>query len=747
MQLYIAAPGGTVDNEPYFYTANATYTAALNNGSISGSILANSFTASKNFIYFVSGSVVHTKGNPYSPLINSLSTGSYTASWNQNSGSLAQFNIIKDQNVFVSGAAFVTASFTSSFYNNYAFNITASLTASANWPTSQSYLYPTMSITIPEAGVSIQSYQTASIITASFAASTNATYTITASAWANQIPQIKSTIVAVAGGGAGSTNQEPPQGSVGGSGGGGGAAYVFDNNFQIVPNVYYTFNIGSASKAGDSQLFGQDTSLIGSALTSSGFVPFTLKLQGGRTNSTLQGGATPYINGGDSGTGSLLIGTTTTLLNKNNGGTGSWNASGGGAGGGGASSFISGGASFASGPFQGIGGAGANGVSSSVFGYTAFFGAGGGGAGWDEAPRENYFGPGGTTGGGRGGNQGEGGFPGEPGTFYGAGGGGGNSEIGYGFGGVLMIQYEGKPLLTFSGTVITSTENGLTTHLINTGSGTFIYNFQPVPDPNLAEASNIETLVIAGGGAGTPDGGAGGGAGGWRYDSGTYINYNNTYTVVVGSGAIAAAAAGSGSNSYILNEQTGEKLLAFGGGNGNGNTGGSGGGGGRGFGPFGNITGSSPSDGPMQGTIGNSGTVSAGGSGGGASTSTSGIRGGGLGKYDLSFIPAKVCGGGMGSSAETDGSVEWGGGRNGAITGSNGEPFTGGGGGSAGTLQASDAGDGGSGKVQIKYIGYPIATGGTVVTALSGSSIYTLHTYTENGRFLPISGSRPCPTY
>jgi hypothetical protein len=755
MSLYIAAPGGTVDNAPYYYTANVSYSATLNNGSVSGSILANSFTASKNFIYFVSGSVVHKKGNQYSPLINSLSTGSYTASWNQNSGSLAQFNIIKDQNVFVSGAAFVTASYTSSFYNNYAFNITASLTASANWPTSQSYLYPTMSILIPEAGLSIQAYQTASIITASFAASTNATYTITASAFANQIPQLKSTIILSAPGGAGSDSFDiAGTGSIAGSGGGGGGTYLL-NNFQIVPNVYYTFNLGTASIEGDTIPSGQDASLIGSALTSSGFVAFALKLQGGRTNSTLiNSGSGKIINGGDCGSGSLLIGTTTTLLNKNNGGTGSWDPSNAGAGGGGASSFSNGTSSFNVGVSAGVGGAGANGVSSSIFGYSTLFGAGGGGAGWDNAPMENYFGPGGTTGGGRGGNQGAGGFGGQSATFYGAGGGGGNGA-GRGANGVLIIQYEGKPLLTFTGNTITSTDNGITTHLINTGSGTFIYNFQPVPDPNLAEASNIETLVIAGGGAGTADQGAGGGAGGWRYDSGTYINYNNTYTVVVGAGAVAGAGAQSGSNSYILNEQTGEKLLAFGGGSGNGNTGGSGGGGSRNGGGGGAITGSGVSGYTDQGYVGGSGGTNRPGGGGGGAASV-GIDGGtgpanpstgGTGRYDLSFTPAPYGGGGNGAGNASTASLFWGGGQQGPITGSSGVPNTGGGGGASGALGSTTPGSGGSGKVQIKYIGYPIATGGTVVTALSGSSIYTLHTYTTNGRFLPISGSRPCPTY
>lgn len=734
-------------------------------------IITASFAASQNQPYNITASVIFNKGNINNPLVKVLPTGSQTSSWNNNTYPIAELDIIKDANVFISASILKTPALTSSFQYDYAFNITASLTASANWPTSQSYLYPTMSITIPEAGVSIQSYTTSSVITASFAANQFTPYTITGSAWANMIPKINSTILGVAPGAGGQQNYPAPN-QLGGSGGGAGKAYEIDN-FELVPNRYYSYNVGTASLVSSGLIGrqGQDISLSGFGFSGSDIVSMSLKLQGGRSGSLVGTVNVPnsYTLGGDGGSGSYVLGASTTLLTKANGGTGSWNATYGGNGAGGGGSDTNGGNPTAAGnpsiPNT-KGGTGGNGLSSTILGTTYLFGAGGGGAGADTTPAEVFQGAGGTTGGGRGGNN-TARFGGANGAFYGAGGGGGENageNSGYGSNGVLLIQYEGKPKLTFSGPVVTvTTMEGVTTHYINSGSGNFIYNYEPIPDPNLGETFFAETLILGGGGAGAVDIGGGGGAGGYLLNNATYINYDNTYTINVGAGSPSYYTSPqpwggkiSGSNSFIRNNTTNLDFIGFGGGNGSGNIGGSGGGGSQ----FGNAGGGTT--GSNQGNVGgDSGpsNYSGGGGGGGALTTgsignnslseTSGM--GGLGKFNLFFTASAVAGGGNGVGSGATGSLFYGGGQFGTVTGSNGLPNTGGGGGALsgtrGELNNNDSGAGGSGLVQIRYVGNPIATGGEITQGYISGSIYTLHTFRSSSQFIPISGSRPVPTY
>ena len=771
MSLYIAAPGGTVENLPYYFTGVVTCSAAEGNiTAASSSIISNEFTSSKNFIYFVSASIIHHKGNEYNPLVSYLATGSQTASWNNNTYPLAELDIIKDENVFISSSILKTPALSSSFQYDYNFGVTASLTASANWPTSQSYLYPTMSITIPEAGVSIQSYTTSSVITASFAANKNTPYTITGSAWANMIPKINSTIFGIAPGAGGQQNYPAPN-PLGGSGGGAGKAYQIDN-FELVPNRYYSYNVGTASLVPSGLIGreGQDISLSGFGFSGSDIVSMSLKLQGGRTGSLVGTVNVPnsFTRGGDGGSGSYVLGASTTLLSKKNGGTGSWNATYGGNGAGGGGSDTNGGNPTAAGnpsiPNT-KGGTGGNGLSSTILGTTYLFGAGGGGAGADINPAQDFQGAGGTTGGGRGANNTDR-FGGANGAFYGAGGGGGQNSgdnSGYGSNGVLIIQYEGKPKLTFTGNVITQTSmEGVTTHYINSGSGNFIYNYQPIPDPNLAETFFAETLILGGGGAGAVDIGGGGGAGGYLLNNATYINYDNTYTITVGAGSPSYYTSPqpwggkiSGSNSFIRNNTTNLDFVAYGGGNGAGNIGGSGGGASQFGNPGGGTTGSN------QGNVGgNSGPSNYAGGGGGGGALTTGSNGdgrvnnngmGGLGKFNLFFTASGVAGGGNGVGSGATGSLIYGGGQFGTVTGSNGLPNTGGGGGALsgtrGEFNNNDSGAGGSGLVQIRYIGNPIATGGEITQGYISGSIYTLHTFYSSSQFIPISGSRPVPTY
>ena len=117
---------------------------------------------------------------------------------------------------------------------------------------------------------------------------------------------------------------------------------------------------------------------------------------------------------------------------------------------------------------------------------------------------------------------------------------------------------------------------------------------------------------------------------------------------------------------------------------------------------------------------------------------------GGIGKYDLSFTPQKIGGGGSGGNAQSSASMDWGGGNGNQTTASaltDGDAFTGGGGGGIVWTAASQSlflsSKGGSGKVQIRYKGLPQATGGVITTGSLCDGVYTLHTFTASGTFTP----------
>jgi hypothetical protein len=125
------------------------------------------------------------KGNVYNGPINWLAKNESPSTTTENvNGFTSSFNIVKDRNVRLVNLQEVTGSTSSSFNNTYALNITSSLTASIINDTTGS---TTMSITIPEAGITTSSilFNSSSagieIITASFVASQNEPYNITAS--------------------------------------------------------------------------------------------------------------------------------------------------------------------------------------------------------------------------------------------------------------------------------------------------------------------------------------------------------------------------------------------------------------------------------------------------------------------------------------------------------------------------------------------------------------------------------------
>jgi hypothetical protein len=243
----------------------------------------------------------------------------------------------------------------------------------------------------------------------------------------------------------------------------------------------------------------------------------------------------------------------------------------------------------------------------------------------------------------------------------------------------------------------------------------------------LGVSNKVETLIVAGGGAGGNGpfdlqyGSGGGGAGGLIYTSGSIVTLG-TYNVIVGAGGIPSTVSftpgGNGGNSSF------NGLISLGGGggayeypasDGNGNNGGSGGGGtGPGSGSLGigglGLQPSQSGDSGLYGygnnaKSGNGGTGNGGGGGGAGVLPTSSVGGDGL---QFNFISASYyAGGGAGGAAGLGIAVSGGLGGGGYID-SNGVPYPGtngtGGGGAGVNAQISDNGEsGGSGIVMIKY--------------------------------------------
>lgn len=255
MSLFISAPGGNEYAPPFFFST--TVSGSEIEGTLaaaSGSILSASFTGSKNFIYYVSGSIRHWKGNAYNSPINwkAYSTGSVT-NGKTGSNNTVSFNITKEAGPVLVGPITLTgsANYFGTTYNDYAFNITASLTGSKDWYDDTYYVRTTMSLDIPEIAISLKSYATSSILSASFTASTNSPYNITASVSTSFTEPLQIQVYAVGGGGGGAYGGGSG-GSVIGIGSGGGAAQITSASFFIIPNLPVAVTIGSGGKGGTS---------------------------------------------------------------------------------------------------------------------------------------------------------------------------------------------------------------------------------------------------------------------------------------------------------------------------------------------------------------------------------------------------------------------------------------------------------------------------------------------------------------
>ena len=187
MSIYTA--GITYDpasvNQFYYNAISASAATIAINPSITGSIVTNNFSASEFYRFYVSGSIIHMKGNVWNPVVNWKTTNESPSTITGNvNGYTASFNIVKDVNVPLGYIKEVTSSFQSSFQYLYNMGVTSSLTASIQNNATGS---TTMSISIPEAGITTSSlyFNSASagvqIIRAAFTASNNNPYNVTAS--------------------------------------------------------------------------------------------------------------------------------------------------------------------------------------------------------------------------------------------------------------------------------------------------------------------------------------------------------------------------------------------------------------------------------------------------------------------------------------------------------------------------------------------------------------------------------------
>ena len=287
---------------------------------------------------------------------------------------------------------------------------------------------------------------------------------------------------------------------------------------------------------------------------------------------------------------------------------------------------------------------------------------------------------------------------------------------------------------------------------------------------------NVEYLVVGGGGGGGGgDVGAGGGAGGFRTNKtgsqsgggcaaeAPMVITDGTYTVVVGAGG------NGGNDSYGWASDGGDSsfngIISKGGGGAPGwraSDGRAGGSGSGSTGQGGNNPGSGESCQGYNGGTGlgagnypQGGGGGAGGSGENApSQNQAGAGGPGLPNPFQDSNIGQLSGGqrylagGGGGGVESNATVGNGGVGGGGIGGrqtpnldpGNGLPNTGGGGGGE---DNQTGGSGGSGVVILRYLGNPIATGGTITQ----SGGYTIHTFTQTGNsYLTVSSGSSSST-
>lgn len=261
----------------------------------SGSIIANNFTGSLTQIYYVTGSIIHTKGNVFNPAVNWLGKSPITGAVIPIMDITSSLIIVKDENVGLVDTAFVTESKSGSFQYEYALSVTASVSSSysylfdtASFP-SLLNLKTTMSLEIPEVNVAISSSATSSLLTASFYATTNTPYTITGSiAGTYVIPAFSASIVVVGAGGGGAAGGGGGGVTVFGGGGAGGAGAVYKFDTLIQPFSKYTVNaVGVSGSGGINATTGSPAVPTSASLGQNGGLTSLTWWVNGKTTSTL----------------------------------------------------------------------------------------------------------------------------------------------------------------------------------------------------------------------------------------------------------------------------------------------------------------------------------------------------------------------------------------------------------------------------------------------------------------------------
>jgi hypothetical protein len=325
-------------------------------------------------------------------------------------------------------------------------------------------------------------------------------------------------VLVVAGGGSGGR----------GYGGGGGAGgLIYNTSYPVTPGTTYPIVVGAGGASqptGGADIKGNNGSNSQfAAIVALGGGGGAAESDGFNGKSGGSGGGAGY--NGTSGGGAGVPGQGNKGGNGIGGGGHYPNAGGGGAGTAGFSPVA-----VTVGTYAGSGGGGLGFNISGTLTYYA--GGGGGGAGYDSGG--GYGGLGGLGGGGAGAGDGAAGGStsvGVAGTANTGGGGGGGNGSNYASGaggsGIVIVKYKRTPRQ------ISSVSNAAI--VVQKFSTT---NLWTVP----VGVTQVEALVVAGGGAGGYDRGGGGGAGGLSYSSALTVTPGSTYTIGVGAGGIGGTA-------------------------------------------------------------------------------------------------------------------------------------------------------------------------------------------------------------
>lgn len=285
------------------------------NPSTTQAVLTASFVATGNSERHVTASVINNKGNEANSDINWEVTSSRG---NLFLNSTASFQIEKDTSY--NKQTLVDINYgeqppqTGSFQNQWAFNMTASISASyVPYVSSSENTFLVTTLKVPQIGVTnLWSYSTASLITASWTAQTNVSdYDVTSSVQKYTTRPIEYAVIG--GGGNGGPGINLGGGNGGGAGGGAGA--VVTGSIKILKDVPYSVQVGLGGISGVRT--AQSSSLIGEVVPVAGLTPNAdaelkvisyITAPGGGVGGYAGGEQEQLINGG-SGGGQYATGT------------------------------------------------------------------------------------------------------------------------------------------------------------------------------------------------------------------------------------------------------------------------------------------------------------------------------------------------------------------------------------------------------------------------------------------------------